>query len=648
MTSPSYLFRLCLLALAPLMMPALSAATDARQLPPLDPARVARIESWLQARPGAAIPTFDDRAFWNAVGQNPAAPELLDRAERLVGRRLPALTEAMFNEFRLAGNRRNFDEAFSLRRQQLKTLVLAEGIEGNRRFLPDIEAAFSGILAEPSWIIAAHAKLNSTWRDNRDRVDLGAAERVWTLATADRLLGERLSADTRRQLREEARTRVFQPYLARVRAANRRDFHWMNDLHNWNAVCNAGVLGSALLLVDSPGERAEFAAAFEAYAPFYLQGFRDDGTCLEGPGYWGYGFSHFLVASELLRDATVGRLDLLQDPKIRRIAEYGSRMEIAGGVYPTFADGRIGYSPEPWMLDFNALRFGIGSVRSIPALSRSRLYHIVFDLALPRPASGEAAHRKNPLPPRDWFPDGGVLIGRGPVTGEGLSVALKAGDNGEPHNHNDLGTFVVVNDGRLVLADLGADIPYTRDSFGPRRYESGLNNSFGHPVPRVAGKLQREGAAARAATLRAEFTDEADTWEIDLTSAYDVPELESLTRTFRFTRAAGGRLEIVDRAIFRSPQTLGSALVLRPGQKAVPLAEPGRFRIAEPGDDGAAVDVSIETGDATPPTFEEEPIIGIDPKTGPKGARLGFEISHPVTEAILRVVIRPAADRTNP
>ena len=74
-----------------------------------------------------------------------------------------------------------------------------------------------------------------------------------------------------------------------------------------------------------------------------------------------------------------------------------------------------------------------------------------------------------------------------------LSAAVKGGSNDEFHNHNDVGGFVLAVDGTVpVIVDPGAEY-YSGRSFSSRRYESNLNNSFGHSVPRINGELQIAG-----------------------------------------------------------------------------------------------------------------------------------------------------------
>ena len=162
---------------------------------------------------------------------------------------------------------------------------------------------------------------------------------------------------------------------------------------------------------------------------------------------------------------------------------------------------------------------------------------------------------------RSFFEHGGVLNCR-PAPGSAcrMAVSLKGGYNAEPHNHNDKGTFVVAVGRESLILDPGGEV-YTARTFSKDRYKSNLLNSFGHPVPVVAGKLQRPGKDAKAILVSHNFTDAADTLAMDLRSVYEVKELKTLTRTFVYTRTGEGSLTVTDDFAFSTPQTFGSALI---------------------------------------------------------------------------------------
>ena len=70
-------------------------------------------------------------------------------------------------------------------------------------------------------------------------------------------------------------------------------------------------------------------------------------------------------------------------------------------------------------------------------------------------------------------------------------MAAKGGNNGESHNHNDVGSFLYLAGDEMLLTDLGAG-EYTRDYFGEKRYDILCNHSFGHSVPVIDGKGRKE------------------------------------------------------------------------------------------------------------------------------------------------------------
>ena len=87
-----------------------------------------------------------------------------------------------------------------------------------------------------------------------------------------------------------------------------------------------------------------------------------------------------------------------------------------------------------------------------------------------------------------------------------MGVAIKGGNNNEHHNHNDVGSYVVGVAGHAYVLDPGGEV-YTRRTFSRERYVSPMLNSYGHPVPVVAGQRQTTGRQSAARVLDAAFTD---------------------------------------------------------------------------------------------------------------------------------------------
>ncbi|MEU2671364.1 heparinase II/III family protein [Streptomyces sp. NPDC007164] len=142
-----------------------------------------------------------------------------------------------------------------------------------------------------------------------------------------------------------------------------------------------------------------------------------------------------------------------------------------------------------------------------------------------------------------------VMIVRSRTAGREVGFAAKGGHNEEPHNHNDLGSFVVAVDGEPLLAELGAGF-YNGQYFGPDRYDILCTGSQGHSVPLLNGTVQRDSREAAAEVLAAEHAPGRALFRIDISAAYPVTGLTSLVREFAFT---DGVLTLRDRFEAEAP-----------------------------------------------------------------------------------------------
>jgi len=238
---------------------------------------------------------------------------------------------------------------------------------------------------------------------------------------------------------------------------------------------------------------------------------------------------------------------------------------------------------------------------------------------------------------RTWFDKAGVLICRPKPKSRSKSVigvALKGGHNGEHHNHNDVGSYVVVVGKTPVLVDPGAEV-YTARTFSSKRYVSGVLNSLGHPVPRIAGKLQQSGRDAKGIVVKTKFTDDADTLVLDIRSAYvkRVPQLTKLNRTFIYSRASAGSLTVRDQAAFSKPASFETALITlgkwaRGGSNAIIVSDGGQSLRVEIDTGGAAFDIQAEQ-------------IKEDVRTKTLPTRIGIALKAPATKATVTLTITP-------
>ena len=530
----------------------------------IDENRIREITPLLPEKPAGFGLPIGERSAWDDLAEKDSFKRIISEAEKLLEQAIDEQPDELYLDFSRTGNRTRWQRVSGRRRSRVRTFVLAECLENKGRFVPAFEEIARVLCSERTWVMPAHDRDLTNFHGKSVDIDLGSSALAWSLGTADYLLADRLSPETRRLIHENLERRIFQPYRDMVSGKREKNW-WMTGTNNWNAVCLAAVTGSALAVIDSRETRALYIAAAEGYSKNFIEGFTDDGYCSEGLGYWNYGFGYYIMLSEAIYQATDGKVDLLQDAKAKQAAAFGSKIEIINGVYPAFADCSIRARPSSRLMYFISRRLGMGlrSWEQIdPVTAGGSLYQSMM-YSFPNSASRSLPAQNASQGPgiRSWFENAGILICRpAQSSSSSLAVALKGGNNAEHHNHNDVGSFVVVLGDRPLLLDPGGEV-YTARTFSSRRYESKVLNSFGHPVPLVAGKLQRSGRQAQGRIVRDDFSEDTDTLVLDITSAYDVPELEKLQRKFDYRRQGSGSLTVTDEVVFLKPCNFGTALI---------------------------------------------------------------------------------------
>ncbi len=601
--------------------------------------RVAEVSTYLNPDFRTFGSSIEDRDFWENFSTKETRIGMIQSAENLLEKPMPETTDELYLDFSKTGNRTRWQKVAGRRRGRVTTFVLAECIENKGRFLPGFGETVRSLAQEPTWIYPAHDKDLKNFQGESIDIDLGSARLGWELGTAAAILGDQLDKETREILVSEVRRRVVDAFRLKLEKKAPRD-SWFDRTNNWNSVCLAGVTGAALALLEDPEARAFHIAAAEQLSRNFLDGFTPDGYCSEGMSYWNYGFGHYLALAELVWQSTNGKVDLYDREGVRAPASFGWRARIAEGVYPTFSDCPLGAKPVERYMWFVNRRFCYGwpEYRTLEREPGGRNLPERLWFEAPNSASQtECETSETPVGTlRTWFDDAGVLICRpkDETQTDCLSVALKGGHNDEQHNHNDVGSYQVVFNGVNFLVDPGSEV-YTARTFSGRRYESNVLNSFGHPVPQVDGQLQKRGREAQGVVLESRFTPEKDTLTIDFTSAYDVPALEQLIRTFVYDREGHGVFTVTDSVRFKEPTEFGTALITMSDWKQ----EGANEILIEEGDGKVRVtvtcpdDLKVESE-----TIEE------DVRAPGRPDRLGLNLAQPITETEIVVRIEPVLE----
>ncbi len=431
---------------------------------------------------------------------------------------IPATTYTRYRLFQNTGERPPYEAPYFQKRDILASEAMALWLTGDTSRVNRINDLLWSICEETTWVVPAHEGRNR-------QIDLFAAETGASLAHLLALIGNQLPDEIVERVRREIKTRILDHYLE-----HGRGYWWGVGRNNWTGVC-AGSVGETFLLLEEDPQRLSQAIALvlEQLALFIKVGFEPDGTCLEGIGYWNYGLSHYVIFAEMLRVRTGGKIDLLAQEKIKAIAGYPLNVAIAPGIFASFADSHEVGSVKPYLAAKLGERTGMEGLRGlIRPNTDNRVDYMLCNLlwwdgaTAPFPSLGDVV-----------LPQSGLARLTGTLGGKSLVLAAKAGHNAEPHNNNDIGSFIVCVDGVVYLCDPGAGL-YNKDYFSEKRYENIFANSYGHSVPRIAGQLQKEGREF-CGTL--ENTGEK-AFRITFNKAYPVTGLRNATRDLRLDPSA--------------------------------------------------------------------------------------------------------------
>ncbi|MHC4124602.1 MAG: heparinase II/III family protein [Planctomycetota bacterium] len=543
----------------------LGVTVSANEFGCIKPDRVEVIAGMLSEKPIGLGCAITDRTVWDELAKSKGAKETIAKAEGWLAMPIYGMSDEIYLDFLKTGSREVWYEYDRQSRRRLIELVHAECIENKGRFLCAIERAIEVICSAKTWVMPFHDIELKNFHGKSKRIDLNVADICAELAICDHLLSDRLNPQIRELIRTEIENRAFIPFRDNV-AGKTPELKWFLEMrNNWAAVCYAGILAASQILIEPRDERAFYIAAIEHYIQNYIDEFADDGYCWEGVGYWVYGFSNFIKLSETVYKATDGKLDMLRDEKILRIARFGARMEILPGVYSIFADCRYNYEVPVRIMDFTSKKYGLGlkqwEQKELELDDYSLFATAIYAFCNSASQAKETRSNQFKTGVREWFEDAASLICRpSELKKNSVAIAIKGGNNGESHNHDDVGSFEVAKGKGKLLVDPGSVI-YKLSTFGSNRYKSKIMNSYGHSVPLVAGKLQRQGKDAKAEVLKREFTEEKDVLIFDISSAYDVNGLEKLERTFIYSRIGAGTLTVIDEVSFSEPQSFGMALI---------------------------------------------------------------------------------------
>ncbi|MBQ7921632.1 MAG: heparinase II/III family protein [Clostridia bacterium] len=447
----------------------------------------------------------------------------IPEAEALLDKPVPYLSASMYRDYLKTGNRSRFEAAHNARRGEMLNLALAEFTEGKGRFTDRLIDAVWAILDEANWILPAHNFRFYDWGrdihplperfgygegDEVRYIDLVSASTAASLSMVLYLLRDTfagVSDAIERRIVTQLDVRIFRPFLD-------HHMYWMGEegkrLNNWTPWIVSNVLTCALFWLKEEDRRRALVERSIRILDNYTETYAASGCCDEGPSYWVHAPASYFDCLELLHLLTAGKTDIFSDPFIRRMCEYIADVYLGDGKFVNFADASCVQNIDHHLLARMGDKLGSAKLTRMageaanrdirPLISGSSIYRGITNrtTVLPEGISDTAGHSV-------FYPDQALLMVRSPATG--MVLAGKGGTNGDSHNHNDVGSFILFCQNRPVFIDAGVET-YTKTTFSKDRYTLWTMRSSYHNLPDIAGKEQQAGGTFHANTLS--HTDE--------------------------------------------------------------------------------------------------------------------------------------------
>ncbi|MBQ9084976.1 MAG: heparinase II/III-family protein [Clostridia bacterium] len=541
---------------------------------------------------GTVLSLADFKLFSDIENQeyNPSKmADIIKKAEEYLDKEIKVIPLSSYREYLEKGRMDTHSSLYYARPNGMFYLGVAEWYENKGRFTEKLIDYIWSILEETTWVLPEH-----TWHfPNRgttnvppivgDRVlhglELAAIYQGATLALVYKLNEDKIrafSAVVADRIVYELKKRIIFPYL------NCR-FTWEGDygnkVNNWCPWNISNILLVVALIEEDMYNRERTVTLALQHLDNFISWYKEDGGCDEGPTYWGHAGGSLFDCLETLSDLTDGKISVYDEPIIKAMGEYLAKFSIAGRHFVNFADSHSTAAHDGYLLRRYGEKCGSEVLASFGDVMAS---YMSASLAISHPYRALKSLLYPPVKREDvvakaakscFFPDLKVMIERESENPEeGLFLAIKGGNNGESHNHNDVGSFVVYYNGKPVLIDAGVG-GYTRQTFSPQRYELWFMQSRYHNLPMFDDVGQMQGGAY--ASENEVYDPEERSFTLNIEGAYR-PEV-GVKSLRRYARMGDGEITVRDEITLDSEKLITFCFMTH----RVPTVEGNRVLLTE-------------------------------------------------------------------
>ncbi len=463
-----------------------------------------------------------DKSFWERVRTSPDFEQHRQEVKKLYDEAFgkekprPHTADEVLNENDRGIWRLQFDH---LQSSAILSLIYPDNEEYYANLLESVWA----YLNDYTWAPLGHYTEQYYGKTPKDfdfgLIDIFAGSAAFALAEIKSLFRDRFPRLLIDRITYELRRRTIEPYLS-------RKFFWESHDNNWTAVC-AGSVG-AVLMYEAPELFFENQERLHSAMECYLASYKDDGMCVEGVGYWSFGFGFFASYAMLEREITGGSVDWFARPKVKEISKFISKMFLQKNVMATYSDAAIGSKYSVGLPHMLRHIYG-NELAKLPkehciVVEDNTHFNFALRSFIYYDPKNNAAEMCDDV---TYSVENSCYLTK--RTGA-YGFTVKGGNNGESHNHIDVGSFILARNNKQIIADIGAG-PYEHGYHTSERYTFFNPSSAAHNIPIINGVS--EDSIARDDVF-VKYDAEKQRASLEISNAYGVDFVKKVERVFDF------------------------------------------------------------------------------------------------------------------
>lgn len=426
-------------------------------------------------------------AYWEVLHN-----DILAESDRMIG--LPLTQRYIRDGKRMFGTSREVN-------RRLIFLAYSYRMTGRREYLDRAEAEMINVCEFTDWN-AIHF--------------LDAAEMTMGLGIGYDWLYGSLKESTRKTVRDAIIKNAIEPSFE-------RDWFWMRRRDNWNQVCHSGLMVGAATIYEYEPELARkvFERAAECL-PYAQEVYEPAGVYPEGPAYWVYGTTYFLLGIEALTAMYGHDFGLSDSPGFMQTGFYYQQMEAPGGYRFNYSDNspRSEFCPasfwfykkmgDPRLIYMQKYLFGTEVEKDNPAYLEERFLPLVLVWAAQGGARLVSLEEPTELAYLGQGPAGVAVMRSSWSDPRAIYLGYKNGRASMNHGHMDVGSFFMIADGVRWALDLGPQSYSEAEMAGvgiwnfgqdAQRWDVYRFNNFSHNTPTINGRLHNVDGAGEFITF---------------------------------------------------------------------------------------------------------------------------------------------------